>query len=629
MKTLLTIVFGLALSSLSPLYAQLKEQCSTCFTSEITKSSHVDANCTDYEMKVFYSGHCEHALSHFTVQVPTCYTLSNLSNRKNNAQQIVYDPTTGLTGFKIDNTSNFGSSSESYFLVSFRLCGNGASCTSCWKPQVAYKAGDCYELDSLKASCPVLKAHLDTKNVSCFGSASGQLSVVIDDGVSPYHYSWSNGSVDASISDLLAGNYTVTISDATGSQLTLSGTITQPGALAIASTITQASCSGQSNGAIAVNVTGGTGTAYTYLWNTGATSSELTGMKAGIYSVVVKDSLNCSASAAFMITNAKQLALSASQVMPACTQSNGSLSVSVTGGTEPYTFVWSNDSTSSSISKLPAGVYSVTASDAEGCEASASYFLRENNTLKLSYNVTPTTCLDDGSGAITTTVTGGTQPYSYLWSNGATTKDISNLTSASYLLTVTDSTGCQMSTRVLVFKNTFQVASTIIHPLCWADSTGAISVTPSGGTSPYQFTWSNGATTSSLTDLPAGNYSVTITDSTGCSKLLTYSIISPSPLQATSATASASCNVFSIDLTVTGGTSPYTYLWSTGEQTQDIAGVASGNYTVTITDANGCTLTKAIGVDGAGTLTCAISPISSIMPVCLSSSNKIFMLHMQ
>src|SRR5258705_1355410 len=210
MKKNFTIVFCLALFFyVTPSHGQLKDQCATCFTSEISKSTKVDAHCTDYEIKVFYSGHCEHALSHFTVAVPSCFTVSNLSNSNNYAQEIGYDPTTGLTGFKIDNTSNFGSTSDQYFLVSFRLCANGSGCTACWKPAVAYKAGDCYELDSLKAVCPVLKAHLEATNVSCFGAASGQLNVVIDDGVPPYHYSCSNGSLASSASSLVEGTYIV------------------------------------------------------------------------------------------------------------------------------------------------------------------------------------------------------------------------------------------------------------------------------------------------------------------------------------------------------------------------------------------------------------------------------------
>lgn len=623
MKTILTIIFCLAFLFVIPTHAQLKEQCATCFTSEILKSTRVDGACTDYEIKVSYSGHCDHALSHFTVAIPTCFTLSNLLNSKSCAQEIGYDPTTGLTGFKIDNTSGFGSTPEKYFTVSFRLCANNSSCGSCWKPVVAYKAGVCYELDSLNASCPSLKAHLDTKNASCFGSANGQVTAVIEDGVPPYQYSWSNGSTDSSITNLMASSYSVVIKDATGAQIILSSTVTQPAAITITPTITSASCSGQSDGAISIIVGGGNSSTYSYLWNDGNTSSSRTSLKSATYSVIVMDSLGCNAKATFNVPNQKQLTISGTTQLPSCTQSNGSISVSVSGGSEPYTFIWSNGSTSSTVSNLSAGTYSVTATDAEGCYTSATYFLRENNTLRLSYSVTPTSCLDDASGAINITVTGGVQPYSYTWSNGSTTEDIGNLTSGYYTVTVKDSAGCQLSSRVMVFKNTFQVSSIINQPKCWGDSTGTISLTPSGGISPYQFTWSNGATESSVTGLASGNYSVTITDSTGCSKLLTYSILSPTQLKATSIATSTTCNIYSIDLSVSGGTTPYTYLWSTGEQIQDIAGAAPGNYSVKITDANECIVSKEIAIKDTAIPTCSITPLYQ-SPVCLSSSNKIF-----
>ncbi|HLZ16836.1 MAG TPA: T9SS type A sorting domain-containing protein, partial [Cyclobacteriaceae bacterium] len=269
------------------------------------------------------------------------------------------------------------------------------------------------------------------------------------------------------------------------------------------------------------------------------------------------------------------------------------------------------------------GTYSVTVTDSSGCSASASYFIRENNTLKLSYSVTPTTCLDNGSGAINISVSGGSPPYSYSWSNGATTKDLNGLTSGSYAVTVKDSLGCEITTRILVFKNTFQVGSEITQPLCWGDATGAISLTPSGGVAPYQFSWTNGSTAASLTNLAAGNYSVTVTDSTGCSKLLTYSIVSPSQLQVTSSVVSTSCNASSITLTTSGGTAPYGYQWSTGAQTQNLSNLPGGTYTVTITDAKACTLTKQIVIDSVSTFACTITPPTQ-PPVCLSGNNKIY-----
>src|SRR5258706_6942840 len=245
-STFLLLVYGLAFCAVTSASAQLKQQCETCFTSSITKAVKNGDHCTDYTIEVSYVGECEHALSHFTVSVPTCATVSNLSNSENWAQVMGTDPTTGLTGFKIDNTSNF---CESYpkkkFTVYFTLCSD-SSCTQtrCWNPTVAYKAGICFELDTLSAPCVNLSAHLEKKNASCANALDWQLTVIVDNGQSPYHYSWTNGSTLSSLQNLGSGTYSVTVKDATGSAVSLSGTMSQPDSVRMSATITDASCSG-------------------------------------------------------------------------------------------------------------------------------------------------------------------------------------------------------------------------------------------------------------------------------------------------------------------------------------------------------------------------------------------------
>ncbi|HCW06203.1 MAG TPA: hypothetical protein DGG95_02435, partial [Cytophagales bacterium] len=284
---------------------------------------------------------------------------------------------------------------------------------------------------------------------------------------------------------------------------------------------------------------------------------------------------------------------------------------------------WSAGDATRTVSNLAAGIYSVTVTDAEGCSAASSYGLRENNTLRITYAVTPTSCLDNASGAINLTVTGGTMPYTFLTSNGATTEDLQNLTAGSYFVTVTDSSGCQMSASVYVYKKTFQVNAHITQPKCYGDSTGSIILSPTGGTAHYQYTWSTGATTDSLTNLTGGTYTVTVTDSTGCSSLFVYTLTTPKQIQATPAIVTTACNTFSVNLSVTGGTQPFQYQWSTGAQTQDLTGVSPGTYSVVIIDANSCTITQQVAIDSTATVSCAISPLSQ-PPVCLSSGNMIF-----
>ena len=206
--------------------------------------------------------------------------------------------------------------------------------------------------------------------------------------------------------------------------------------------------------------------------------------------------------------------------------------------------------------------------------------------------VTNTTCTAS-MGAINITVSGGTSPYTYLWSNGATTEDISGLDAGTYTVTITDVNGCTTNLPFSVAANSVTVIATpvVTNTTCTA-SIGAINLTVSGGTSPYTYLWSNGATTEDISGLAAGNYTVTITDANGCTTNLPFTVGTDNvTITATPVVTNTTCtaSIGAINITVSGGTSPYTYLWSNGATTEDITGLAAGTYTVTITDANGCT----------------------------------------
>ncbi len=600
--------------------AQLAATCETCFTSSLTKSEKISDQCVKYEMKVSFTGKCKHDLSHFTVEVPSCATITNLSNSENWKQVIGTDPTTGITGFKIDDINGFGSGSLKSFTVSFTLCSTSATCTTqkCWEPVVAYKAGNCFESEKIKPICPSLKAHLEKKDATCFGSSTGSLTAIIDDGTAPFSYQWSNGSTSTALTNIGKGDYSVTIKDGTGTSVTLNGAITEPDQIIISGNTTNAQCGGKNTGMIDISVTGGKAP-LSFIWSTGAVTEDLANLKAGTYSVAVTDSSGCQAKASFIISNETTLLVTSTMVQPACGNGNGSITLSVSGGTEPYTYLWNNGATTSSLTDIIAGSYKVTVTDASVCSVEYSVFLRENNTLKGTYTITPTSCLDDSSGSINLTITGGTQPYSYYWSNGETSEDLSNLAAGNYTVTVTDSAGCKITLRISIFKKTFLVSSQVEQPKCYGD-TGSISLFPSGGIEPYQYTWASGQTTSSLTNLSAGTYTVTVTDSTGCSRVMVYTIVSPPELKATIASTTLSCTSFALDLSVSGGTAPYTYSWSTGATSQDISSAGSGSYSVTITDARGCSTTQSITTSDPA-WACSINPSPS--PVCGSSGNTL------
>jgi hypothetical protein len=628
-----------------------EEECKSLFTSEITNVTKSSDHSTKYTLKVSCKEEGEHRLSHITIVVPPCTKVTvhgkptcreedkegeddqdkegedqeNDKEEEDWSPRVEYDSATGLTGFKIDELSDFGEDSKKSLELSFTLHDGDSSCQPhfCWKPIIAYESENekCFKTDTLKAACPTLKVHLVKKNDTCFGSADGSLTVVVDQGTPPYLYTWSTGAITSSILNIGVGTYSVTIKDATSAQLSLTAAITQPDSIVVAAAITNATCNGQANGAINITVMGGTGKTYMYLWSNGAVTEDLASISSGSYSVTVTDSLGCQQVATYNVTNLKQLTITAITQLPDCNKSNGSIGVTISGGTSPYSFLWSNGATTSSLSNLATGAYYLTVTDSVGCTATDAYFLSENNTLAISYSVTPTACLTN-SGAIDVTISGGTRPYLFSWSSGATTEDISQLAEGIYTLSVTDSLGCQTFASIVVFKTTFDVSAQITQPNCFGESTGAILLISSGGVAPYKYVWSTGATTSSVNNLADSTYTVTVTDSTGCAQTLAYTIAAPAALSAITTTSTISCNLFSIDLSVMGGTSPYQYVWSNGAVTQNITGVGAGTYTVNISDANGCKTNKTVTLDSAATWTCLIVPPAPT-PVCLSPNNKI------
>jgi len=603
----------------------------SCFQSEIVKAEKTSAHCTAYQIKVWFEDKCQHALSHYTVAIP-CGDVKGLSNSENWKQEFGYDPTTHLSGFKIDDIPNFGDRSTcavQSFTVNFTLCDDSNKCQDtlrCWQPIVAYKAGRDVYYDTLINTCPSsLVASIQKKDASCYGTADGTLNVTVSEGDAPYTYMWSTGATQASLTGVSAGNYSVTVTDASGEQVVLQTTVLQPAQIVVTGTAHNASCSGKADGAISIDVSGGQGN-YAYAWSNGAITEDLTGLKAGSYTVTVKDSAGCSVQKTIEVANSIQVTASAIVTPSACGKANGVIDITVSGGTAPYTYTWSNGQTTEDLQNLAPGTYKVTIADANGCTAELSVILRENNTLRLSAAVKQTSCQDDASGAIDLVTAGGTAPYTYLWSNGATTEDLSGLTAGIYKVTVTDANGCTATLQVSVSKKTFVIGNQITQPKCHGDATGSIVLTPSGGTAPYTFIWSNGATGNTVTNLPAGTYTVTVTDATGCSRQVTFIITDPPAITAATTVNNTQCGAegkYSVDLTVSGGTAPYTYAWSNGAITQDLDSLHSGTYTVQITDANGCTASTTVTIPtGSSSWTCLIDAPTNT-PNCGSTGNTL------
>lgn len=263
--------------------------------------------------------------------------------------------------------------------------------------------------------------------------------------------------------------------------------------------------------------------------------------------------------------------------------------------------------TGTSITGLSTGTYSVTISNTSpSCTGTISAVITQPAPLTTSTSLTNPPC-NGGNGSINLSVSGGTAPYTFLWSNAATTEDLSTIPAGTYYVTVTDTKNCTVLDTAVLTQPTagLTVTGTANNVSCYGGTTGTINITVSGGTVPYTYDWGGGITTEDRNGLTAGSYNVMVTDANGCKGNASFTITQPTAMNLSVSVINPTCAdinppIYSIydgmiDLTVSNGTSPYTYAW-TGPAgftaaTQDITALAPGTYNVTVSDANGCTAT--------------------------------------
>ena len=439
-------------------------------------------------------------------------------------------------------------------------------------------------------------------DVNCFGGNDGSIDLTVTGGTAPYSYSWDSGQAQADITDLVAGTYTVTVTDGNGCQFIESIVIDEPAAaLSITNTVTDLSCFGSNNGSIALVTSGGT-EPYTYAWSNGKTTRDIFGLTPGAYQVTVTDANGCSLQETFNITMPTALAVTASTSNLSCNGTmNGAIDLTVTGGTAPYTYGWNNGETTEDLTNISGGTYQVFITDANGCSLTRTYTITEPLALVANITKQDVTCFGQGDGDIDVTISGGIAPYTYSWSNGAITKDLANISGGTYTLTVTDNNGCQTIETVVIDEplSALAASGTSTNVSCFGGNDGTVDLTVSGGTAPYTYAWNNGRTTEDVAGLTAGNYQVVVTDARGCTVVLPFTIGSPTLMQANASISNITCNGAddgAIDLTVSGGTAPYTFLWSNGATSEDLSAQTPGNYSVQITDANGCVVSRSFQI---------------------------------
>lgn len=271
---------------------------------------------------------------------------------------------------------------------------------------------------------------------------------------------------------------------------------------------------------------------------------------------------------------------------------NGIIQVTVGQGIAPITYTWSNSDSVTLVDSLMPGGYAVTITDSVGCSLTLSDTITEPDELGLTSTANDASCHGYNDGSVNITVSGGVEPYDFQWSGGQTTEDLVPVGAGMHTVTITDDNGCTIADSVEVNEPlALSYDANLVDESCGGYENGSIAIVnlPTGGL--YTFDWSNGANESNITDLPQGEYLLTITDFFGCETLDTFEITGPAAVEADITVTDATCNTCDdgeATAQPTGGSSPYTYAWSNGETTATATGLEAGNHTVTITDDNGC-----------------------------------------
>tara|TARA_Y100000034_G_scaffold32291_1_gene39559 strand:+ start:126988 stop:133959 length:6972 start_codon:yes stop_codon:yes gene_type:complete len=465
-------------------------------------------------------------------------------------------------------------------------------------------------------------------NISCFNANDGSIDTSISGGVpfgtgAPYLTSWTgpNGftSSDADLTNLAPGSYTVNIEDSAGATLSETYVVTQPNELQIQTdTERNISCNQGSDGNISVTILGGTAP-FTLNWSTAngsgivPNSTQQTALTVGTYTLDVTDANGCTTSETYVLTEPDALGIQLqSQTNVLCFgATTGSIDINVTGGTPTetspgvfeYTYQWSGpngfSSSNEDLSNIQAGSYTVTVTDNLGCTIPLTVEITQPDDIDIQVNKNDISCYGRTDGNIDISVSGGVGPYSISWDNLANGFSLTDLSAGTYTATITDANNCVKVEAITISEPDFTMTTRVTPITCNGETDGSITLNVTGGVAPINVEWADDSTAGlTRNGLGPGTYSVRITDSSpsACPIEETFVIIDPPGMTVTSTiTDAVDCAVAdrgAIDLTVVGGTPPYSFVWSNTETTEDISNLPAGDYSVTVTDSQGCNTTS-------------------------------------
>ena len=487
-------------------------------------------------------------------------------------------------------------------------------------------AHGCLFIDSVKVLQPVAVFAVTPSqvNVKCKGAPTGSITLTLSGGTTPYGtVNWAGGATGAIRTNLIAGNYTYTVSDANGCSVTNTINITEP---AVAFTVGQAHvnvlCFGNNTGSITLTQSGGTTPYAAPQWLDLATGITRSNLVAGTYYYADSDVNGCLfIDSVKVLQPAAAFTVSQAHVDVLCFgNSTGTITLTQAGGTTPYALPqWLDGAIGTTRSNLPAGKFYFADSDSHGCLVIDSVIISQPTAFTVSETQVDVKCKGAPTGSITLTLSGGTTPYGTVdWGGGVTGTNLTNLIAGSYTYNVSDANNCPATAAIAITEPAaaFTVAQAHVDVLCFGNNTGSITLTQSGGTPPYAAPqWLDLATGTTRSNLVAGTYYYADSDANGCLFIDSVKILQPAQLAVGLTKTDATCS-YSADgsavATGAGGVSLYNFAWSnafteTGVATSAATGLAANTYTVTITDQNNCTASGGITVGSPPRLTAQIT----------------------
>ncbi|MCX6270313.1 MAG: PKD domain-containing protein [Bacteroidetes bacterium] len=468
-----------------------------------------------------------------------------------------------------------------------------------------------------------------TTQTTCNGSSGGTATVNASGGTLPYTYKWTGGSTSQTITGLIAGTYTVTVTDANGCTKTGNTQVSSPPAGTVTFKYGNSDCT--SNGYwIKVTANGGT-PSYTYSWSGGyGNTDSIFGLSVGNYSVTVHDANGCPFNGSVTL-----VALGVNVVFTNVScygEHDGHAVATAAGGNTPYSYEWKDMGSGLIISNIntlanqPIGLFQIKVTDANGCYVTKSDSIRQPPLLTIAAGnfITQNPGCHTGNGPcngqIIVNPGGGTAPFTYQWNVPGTTNNITNLCGGNYFVTITDHNGCKQNGSTTLTKPAAIIVTTEKHDIDCnpPGNTGIITVTASGGTGSLSYSCQTGSVEDWVSSFVFNNlggtstYNVKVKDVNGCRAApIPVTIVKPGffsvSLDCHGPTVFGGSNG-NINATVSGGTSPFTYLWSNGAQTEDISGIPAGSYSITVTDSKYCTVTANCDISNPGQLSVTLNP---------------------